>query len=83
MNQRDTVFAKYAIPEGDIMKVIIDRFEGDYAVVEIEEGKFVNMPAILLPNAKEGDVVIIEISEGDTNQRKKNLEKRLKKLFKD
>ena len=26
------------------MKVIIDRFEGDYAVVEIDKGNFVNLP---------------------------------------
>ena len=44
------------------MKVIIDRFEGEYAIVEIETGKFVNIPKILLPNSKEGDVINIEIN---------------------
>ena len=43
------------------MKVIIDRFEGDYAIVEINKNKFVNIPKILVPNAKENDIISIEI----------------------
>ena len=43
------------------MKVIIDRFEGEYAVVEIDVGKCVDVPKVLFPNAKEGDVVEIKI----------------------
>ncbi|MGN1457056.1 MAG: DUF3006 domain-containing protein, partial [Acutalibacteraceae bacterium] len=39
------------------MQVIIDRFEGEYAVVEIDSGNFVNLPKILIPDAHEGDVV--------------------------
>ena len=31
------------------MRVIIDRFEGDYAVVELEDGSMVNMPKSLVP----------------------------------
>ena len=65
------------------MKVIIDRFEGDFAVVEIDEGNFVNLPALLVKGAQEGDVVSIEILKDESLERKKNLEKRLKKLFKD
>ena len=65
------------------MKVIIDRFEGDFAVVEIDEGNFVNLPALLVKGAREGDVVSIEILKDESLERKKNLEKRLKKLFKD
>lgn len=40
------------------MKVIIDRFENGYAVVELNNGKeFFNLPQELVPNeAKEGDV---------------------------
>lgn len=65
------------------MKVIIDRFEGDFAVVEIDEGNFVNLPALLVKGAREGDVVSIEILKDESLERKKNLEKRLKKLFND
>ncbi len=65
------------------MKVIIDRFEGPFAVVEIEEGRFANIPVGLIPGAKEGDIVSIEILKDETLERKKKLDKRLKNLFKD
>ena len=39
------------------MDVIVDRIEGDYAVVEIEKGKMCNLPLVFVPNVKEGDVV--------------------------
>lgn len=65
------------------MKVIIDRFENDYAVVEIELGKFVDMPKILLPSAKEGDVINIEIDKKETDKRKKNIKKLMDNVFKD
>ena len=50
------------------MKVIIDRFEGEYAVVELEVGKFVNMPKELVPDAHEGDVINIFIDEKETKR---------------
>ena len=55
------------------MKVIIDRFEGEYAVVELSIGKFVNMPKELVPNAHEGDVINISIDFEETKKRKKNI----------
>ncbi|NLY91613.1 MAG: DUF3006 domain-containing protein, partial [Firmicutes bacterium] len=39
------------------MRVIIDRFEGDYALVELENGSVVPMLVLLLPGAREGDVI--------------------------
>lgn len=65
------------------MKVIIDRFEGDYAVVEIEIGKCVNIPKVLVSNAKEGDVVSIEINKNDTAERKKHIQELMNKVFED
>ena len=65
------------------MKVIIDRFEGEYAVVEIEVAKYVNIPKILLPNSKEGDVIKIEIDKKETEERKKNLQKLMNTVFED
>lgn len=65
------------------MKVIIDRFEGEYAIVEIEIGNFVNIPKILLPNAKEGDVVKIEIDKNETELQRKKIENLMEKVFKD
>lgn len=65
------------------MKVIIDRFEGDYAVVEIDVGKFVNMPKILIPNAKEGDVVEIIVNREETQKRKEHIKDLMSNLFQD
>lgn len=42
------------------MKLIIDRFEEDYAVALVED-KPVNIPRLLLPGAKEGDMVDITV----------------------
>jgi len=43
------------------MKAIIDRFEGNYAVCESEDGKMFNLSRSKLPSAaSEGDVIIIE-----------------------
>ncbi len=65
------------------MKVIIDRFEGEYAVVELSIGKFVNMPKELVPNAHEGDVINISIDFEETKKRKKNITKLMNDLFED
>lgn len=65
------------------MKVIIDRFEGDYAVVEIEIGNCVNIPKILIPNAKEGDVIKIEIDKKETLERKKHIQELMNNVFED
>ena len=40
----------------DDMRVIIDRFEGDIAVVELD-GETLNVPRALFPDAREGDTV--------------------------
>lgn len=40
------------------MKVIIDRFEGEYAVVECD-GELMQIPRILVSDAREGDAVMI------------------------
>ena len=50
------------------LKVIIDRFEGDYAVVETEDKIMVNLPKSLIPGAKEGDVISISIDEEETKK---------------
>jgi len=63
------------------MEVIIDRFEEEYAVVEIDVGKFVNMPKVLVPNAKEGDVIKIEIDNEATKKREDNIKNLMDDLF--
>ena len=65
------------------MKVIIDRFEGDYVVVEIDKGNFVNLPKELVPNAKEGDIVIIRVDHEETNKRKEHVKDLMNQLFED
>lgn len=62
------------------MKLIIDRFEGDFAVCEMQNGKIVNIPKIILDNANEGDSVIVSISK--ENNLKEENENLLKNLFK-
>ena len=42
------------------MRVIIDRFEGDTAVVELD-GETMNAPRALFAEAKEGDAVVISV----------------------
>ncbi len=70
------------------MKVIIDRFEGSYAVAEKPDRTMLNIPKSKLPkDAKEGDVLIIEgekirIDTAGTAQRKKAVEDLMKDLWK-
>ena len=42
-----------------MITVTVDRIEDEMAVVEVEEGKMVNLPTIFIPDAKEGDIVDI------------------------
>ena len=58
------------------MKVIIDRFEGDYAVVELKNRSMADLPQMLVPlEAKEGDTLEIIIDQDETRRRKKRIEK--------
>ncbi|CEO88331.1 MAG: DUF3006 domain-containing protein [Lawsonibacter sp.] len=65
--------------------LIIDRFEGDWVVVEFEGGIF-NIPKALFPQqVREGDVVKINIivDEEATKNRKKRVEQLADELFED
>lgn len=63
------------------MEVIIDRFEGEYAVVEITKGKIVNMPKVLVPDAKEGDVIKIIVDKEATKKRQEHVKDLVNDLF--
>ena len=63
------------------MDVIVDRIEGDYAVVEIEKGKMCNLPLVFVPNVKEGDVVTITINKDKIEERKKTIEELMNSVF--
>lgn len=63
------------------MQVIIDRFEGQYAVVELPDRTMVNIPKILLSDAKEGDVISIAIDAVATAERKKEMQKLMNEVW--
>lgn len=59
------------------MQCIVDRFEGDYAVIEYNE-KVLNLPKAFLPaEVHEGDVldVIIMLDDGETKKLKAEMQK--------
>jgi len=63
---------------------IIDRFEGDWAIIETENHRMFNLPRILLPSGvKEGDVISIQvgIDAEATRQRAEKSKFRLDSLF--
>lgn len=70
------------------MKVIIDRFEGEYAVCEKENLEMIDIEKHKLPlGAKEGDVLIfsegsIKIDEIETRNRKEKIQNLMDSLWK-
>lgn len=64
------------------MKVIIDRFEGEFAVVELPDRKMVNMPKVLLPKqAREGDVIDIKINIEETKKQNDSIRKLMDEVW--
>ncbi len=64
------------------MKIIIDRFEGLYAVVELENGTLTDMPKQLLPkDAKTGDIIDITINHNETQLRKEKIKTKMNSIF--
>ena len=64
--------------------LIVDRIEADFAVCEIEEGSFTDIPLKALPNGvKEGDVIKISVEAEETEKRKSNINNLMNNLFKD
>lgn len=56
------------------MRVIIDRFESAFAIVELEDKSLVNMPIKLIPEgAREGSVLTIEINYTESEERKNRI----------
>jgi len=63
--------------------LIIDRFEGEFAIIETNNG-LINIPRIDIPTvAREGDVLVLGLDKSDTVARKESIENRMNKLFKD
>jgi hypothetical protein len=58
------------------MRVVIDRFEGDYAVCERDDRTMMNMERKNLPNGvKEGDALVIDGDTITVDRRKTRLNK--------
>ena len=65
------------------MKIIIDRFEGIHAVVELPDTSLITVPAVLFPGAHEGDVISVDIDVEQTKERKEKIEKLMKDVWVD
>lgn len=68
------------------IKMIIDRFEGNFAVVELPDKTMINVPRHLIPKgAKEGSVLANEfkLDEVETQKRTDNISKLMLNLFED
>lgn len=55
-------------------RIIVDKFEGAFAVVELPGGIFVNIQRVLLPvETKEGDVIDITVNKEATKKRRERI----------
>ncbi len=69
-----------------VNRAIIDRFEGDLVVIEINE-EMIDVPRENIPSdAREGDVLIVNgnvytIDKNETNKRKREIQELMDKLF--
>ena len=64
------------------MKVIIDRFEGEYAVIETDTG-VARLSRSLVPQAKEGDALCITVDPAETEKRRQAVQSLMDDLFAD
>lgn len=66
------------------MRLTVDRFEGNYAICELESGEFVDIPFIALPEGvKEGSKLLIEIEDDKTKEDQDRIRSKMNQLFKD
>jgi hypothetical protein len=66
------------------MKFTIDRFEDEYAIVELEDETMIDiLKCALPPEAKEGDIISVEIDLGETAKRKEYINKLMKDVWAD
>lgn len=64
------------------MKIVIDRFEEEFIVVELENKQMINIPKAIIPtNAKEGDVISIEVDEDESKKLKENIKSLMTELW--
>jgi len=64
------------------MKYIIDRFEGDFAIVELADRTFVNIPRKAVPtDAREGSVIDVTVDSDTTSARSQKINTMMDDLF--
>ena len=63
------------------MTITIDRIEDNYLIVELENGKTIDIPKELIPNAKENDIYNITLNESKMKKRKNNINNLINNLF--
>ena len=63
------------------MTITIDRIEENYLIVELENGKIINLPKELIPNAKENDIYTINLNKDEMKKRKNNINNLINDLF--
>lgn len=69
--------------EETMIRLIIDRYEGNFAIVELADKSTTNIPkSILPPQAVEGDVIKIEVDSEETSNRKATVTKLMEELWK-
>ena len=65
------------------MKITIDRIENGVAVIELPDGKIIDVPSALFPGAAESDVYTIEKDKTETEARRKRIDDKMNRLFVD
>lgn len=66
------------------VQIIVDRFEGNYVVVELPDGTFESIPASILPNCTCVNAVIdISINFPETKKKLEIAEKLVKTMWKE
>ena len=64
------------------MRYIVDRFENEYAVIELDTGEFLDVPKKALPpDAKEGSVIEVLTRDDETTARRAEIKKKMNSLF--
>ncbi len=65
------------------MRLVIDRFEENFAVLVDDDGIEYNVDRLLFKNSKEKDVIFITYSSKDTKDQEQKINKLMNKLFED
>ena len=64
------------------MRYIVDRFENEYAIVELDNGEFIDIPKKALPlDASEGSIIEVTTLRDETNVRRTEMKKKMNSLF--